>query len=60
MIHLRRYDAQCATSGTEALAAVRHDPPPDAVILDILMSDVDGLEVLRRLAESCDAGSSIS
>ena len=37
-----------AASGSEGLAIAR-DRPPDAVILDVMMPHMDGLEVLRRL-----------
>ncbi|MBI2320724.1 MAG: response regulator transcription factor [Chloroflexi bacterium] len=37
-----------ASFGAEGLALAR-DRPPDLVILDIMMSGMDGLEVLRRL-----------
>jgi CheY-like chemotaxis protein len=37
-----------ASNGTTALSAVRENPP-DAVILDLLMPDLSGFEVLRRL-----------
>lgn len=37
-----------ATSGTEALE-LAHKTPPDIVVLDIIMPDMDGHETLRRL-----------
>jgi signal transduction histidine kinase/DNA-binding response OmpR family regulator len=37
-----------ASSGTAALAAIEEEVP-DAIILDILMPDMSGIEVLRRL-----------
>jgi signal transduction histidine kinase/CheY-like chemotaxis protein len=37
-----------ASNGATALAAVRENPP-DALILDLLMPDVSGFEVLRQL-----------
>jgi two-component system KDP operon response regulator KdpE len=44
------YDAVPAASGEEALdlAAVR---PPEAAILDLMLPDIDGVEVTRRLRE---------
>jgi PAS domain S-box-containing protein len=43
------YQVFSAGSGTEALAALAEGaPPPDLVLLDIQMPDVDGLTVLRR------------
>ena len=37
--------------GRTALARVEKDPP-DMVILDLMLPDMDGLEVLRRLRDS--------
>jgi eukaryotic-like serine/threonine-protein kinase len=42
------YTARPASNGTEALAAARSSPP-DVVMLDISMPDIDGYEVCRRL-----------
>lgn len=41
-------DIREAGSGSEALASIEEDQP-DGVILDLLMPDIGGLEVLRRL-----------
>lgn len=41
-------DLREAKNGTEALALIQ-EVTPDAVILDLLMPDMSGLEVLRRL-----------
>ncbi len=39
-----------AGGGAEALTAIEEEKP-DLVLLDILMPDIDGFEVLRRLRE---------
>jgi two-component system, OmpR family, response regulator MprA len=47
---LEGFDVELAADGAEALARIAHDPSePDAVVLDVLMPGVDGLEVCRRL-----------
>jgi two-component system, OmpR family, response regulator MprA len=48
-LELEGYAVDLASDGEEALARLRRGPLPDAVILDILMPGVDGLEVCRRL-----------
>ena len=42
------YEVRAVTSGRQALQAVDHDPP-DLILLDITMPDMDGFEVCRRL-----------
>ena len=42
------WDLQMAHSGQDAVATAR-DFRPDAVVLDIMLPDFDGLEVLRRM-----------
>ena len=42
------YEVKTAANGAEALNYVKDDKP-DAVLLDILMPGIDGLEVLRRI-----------
>jgi two-component system response regulator MprA len=47
---LEGYDVDLAADGDEALARLQsHEVNPDAVVLDVLMPGVDGLEVCRRL-----------
>jgi len=43
------YEVLEASSGEEALAAIDGDPRPDAVLLDVRMSGIDGWETMRRL-----------
>ncbi len=45
---LEGYEVDLAANGTEALRILGHRAP-DAVILDLQMPDIDGLEVCRRL-----------
>ena len=42
------FEVQAAHTGTKAVAAAR-EMAPDAVVLDIMLPDIDGLEVLRRM-----------
>lgn len=44
------YDLAIAGNGTEALAMVQ-ETPPDLILLDVMMPDIDGYEVCRRLKE---------
>ncbi|HEU4503815.1 MAG TPA: sigma-54 dependent transcriptional regulator [Nitrospira sp.] len=44
------YEVSVAKSGTEALKSYTADPP-DLMLLDIWMPDMDGLETLRRIKE---------
>ena len=53
-LELEGYEIDLAENGEEALRRIQSQPEPDAVILDVLMPGVDGLEVCRRLR---DAGS---
>ncbi len=45
------YDVAVAKGGQEALKVIKADPP-DLVLLDIWMPDLDGIETLRRAMES--------
>ena len=40
-----------AANGTEALQAAIQEPTPDLILLDIMMPDLDGFEVLQLLRE---------
>jgi two-component system, OmpR family, response regulator MprA len=49
-LELEGYEVELATDGLDALTRLEADrPEPDAVVLDILMPKLDGLEVCRRL-----------
>src|SRR5438045_8272799 len=42
------FDVREAATGRAALSAAQEDPP-DLVVLDVMLPDLDGLEVTRRL-----------
>jgi two-component system, OmpR family, response regulator MprA len=48
-LELEGYEIELAGDGREALARLESAGEPDAVILDVLMPGLDGLEVCRRL-----------
>ena len=50
---LERYDVELAADGDEALDRVAA-APPDAVILDVAMPGLDGLQVCRRMRAAGD------
>jgi putative two-component system response regulator len=50
------YDVAVAMDGESALEAVEEDPP-DLILLDIMMPDIDGFEVCRRLKDNPDTAS---
>ena len=51
-LELEGYEIELAADGSEALYRLEGSEEPDAVILDVLMPGVDGLEVCRRLRGS--------
>src|SRR5579859_7625125 len=50
---LDQYEVSLASDGREAIDAIAADPP-DAVVLDIVMPGIDGLEVTRRIRKAGD------
>src|ERR671937_1569493 len=53
-LELEGYEVDLASDGEEALAHLEQPGHPDALILDILMPGLDGLEVCRRLRAGGD------
>jgi two-component system, OmpR family, response regulator MprA len=51
-LELEGYEIELAADGSEALYRLEGNEEPDAMILDVLMPGVDGLEVCRRLRVS--------
>ena len=47
------YEVTTARDGAEALSAVLNDPP-EAIVLDVMMPHVNGLEACRRIRASGD------
>jgi two-component system response regulator MprA len=52
-LHMERYDVRLASGGREALDLLAAETP-DAIVLDVAMPEVDGLEVCRRLRAAGD------
>jgi two-component system response regulator MprA len=48
-LKLEGYEVSLAADGEEGLAAAGEAPAPDAIVLDVLMPKLDGLEVCRAL-----------
>jgi DNA-binding NtrC family response regulator len=46
------YQVQTVRTGPEAVVRVQQEPPPDVVLLDVLMPDVDGLRTLELLRQA--------
>lgn len=51
------YKVKVALNGPKALAIARSDSPPDLILLDVMMPDMDGYEVCRQLqADAATSG----
>ncbi|MFZ2956745.1 MAG: hybrid sensor histidine kinase/response regulator [Candidatus Ozemobacteraceae bacterium] len=48
----QQYEVRVALSGTKALKIAESDMPPDLILLDIMMPEMDGYEVCRRLKDN--------
>ena len=44
------YEVQTATTGRKALELIQQHPP-DLIVLDLMLPDVDGMEVCRSLRQ---------
>ena len=53
VLDLNGFDVTTATDGREAIRTIARDSP-DAVVLDVLMPELDGLEVCRRIRRTGD------
>jgi two-component system response regulator MprA len=51
-LELEGYEIELAADGQEALYRLESDAQPDALVLDVLMPGVDGLEVARTIRRS--------
>ena len=51
ILNAQGYQVQVAKNGIEALQQIE-DVPPDAVILDLMMPDMDGFEVLKNIRDN--------
>ncbi len=51
-LELEGYEIELAADGQEALSRLESDAQPDALVLDVLMPGVDGLEVARTIRRS--------
>jgi putative two-component system response regulator len=46
------YKVKIATNGEKALKIANSDNPPDLILLDIIMPEMDGYEVCKQLKEN--------
>src|SRR5947199_5750779 len=47
------YDVRAATNGADALASVQAEQP-DLIVLDLMLPDIDGIEVCKRIRQRSD------
>ncbi len=56
MLEEKEFNVTCAYSGPQALAGLEKQTP-DLILLDTMMPEMDGLEVLRRLKAAPETSS---
>jgi two-component system response regulator MprA len=54
-LELQGYEVELASDGAEALELLAANGQPDAIVLDILMPGIDGLEVCRQIRRRGDS-----
>ncbi|MFL5980376.1 MAG: response regulator transcription factor [Gaiellaceae bacterium] len=47
------YEVRTATNGTDALASVQNQQP-SLIVLDLMLPDIDGIEICRRIRQKSD------
>lgn len=47
----KRFEVTCCADGAEAIALLWDDPDFDAIVCDLMMPELDGMAVYRRLAD---------
>ena len=53
-LHKEGFETVTAPSGTAAIEALDRRPPPDLVLLDLMLPDLSGVEVCRHLRRAPD------
>ncbi len=48
------YRIKTATSGKTAIGLAKHSDPPDLILLDVMMPEISGIDVLRELRQSAE------
>lgn len=51
-----QYKVKAATSGKKALTIASKVPHPDLILLDVVMPEMDGFEVCKKLKQSSETG----
>ena len=50
-LEIEGFTARTAANRNEILLGLRHQPPPDLVLLDVMLPDADGFNILMRMRE---------